>query len=195
MNEEWTTIGKILSPYGVRGYVKVYPYSDFPERCRCLKQVTLFRDGRRRVMEVESASVHGRLWLIKLAGIESPEEAAALRGSLLLIPAAERLPLPPGSYYLDQIVGLKVVAADGSLLGEVRDIIATGGHDLYLVRIPGQGVPPARVKQFVREVNLEEKTMVVGAARRLGLVSLLADNKDSIAKVSRFARRKAKDCS
>lgn len=157
-------VGKVLSPHGVGGQVKVYPYSDFPERVTLLKEVDLVSEAGRESITVEKGSLHGRFWLIKFAGINSREEAAKLCGTLVVIAKGDRFKLPEGSFYHDQLVGLEVHDTGGALIGKIIDIITTGGHDLFLVEqkhnADRQVLIPA-VKQFVLEVNVNSKTVVV----------------------------------
>lgn len=160
------TLGKILSPHGTAGLVKVFPYSDFPERCRLLREVTVDKEGKRRRMAVESASVHGRFWLLKLEGVDRREDAAALGGALLLIRPEERVPLPAGRYYFDEVIGLRVFSVQGEPLGRVKEIISTGGHDVYVVQGEAEEAGareillPA-VKEFIKEIDPAKGRMVV----------------------------------
>lgn len=150
-------IGQILSPHGVKGLVKVYPYSDFPERVNQLEEVMLRHESRSWRLTVEKGSVFGRFWLIKFKGIDSREAALGLKGSFLMIPLSERLPLPEGTYYQDQLVGLQVLSA-GKLLGRIVDVLFTGGHDLLLIKKTDQEgktlLIPA-VRKIVKRVNIE----------------------------------------
>ncbi len=157
-------IGRILSPHGVEGMLKVFPYSDFPERINLLDRVELVNDAERRSMVVEKTSLHGRFWLIKFREIKTREDARCLSGCGLVIPRQERIKLPEGHYYHDQLIGMKVYQADGTFIGTIADIISTGGHDLYLVN-QAEGkeksmLIPA-VKEFVRKIDLKNKTMSV----------------------------------
>ncbi|MEW5785855.1 MAG: ribosome maturation factor RimM [Bacillota bacterium] len=175
-NRQHVVIGKILAPHGNTGLLKVFPYSDFPERCSLLTAVMIELNGERRPKTVERASVHGRFWLFKFDGIDSREQAALISGGTVLIPAEERLPLPRGSYYFNQIVGLQVFTAAGELLGRISRIIPGGGHDLYVVaRAPGDGAAGAEilvpaVRQFVKQIDLDTGKMVVDLPE--GLVDL-----------------------
>jgi 16S rRNA processing protein RimM len=165
--KQTATIGKVLSPHGVAGLVKVFPYSDFPDRCHDLDQITIDLNGRQALIKVEQASVYGRFWLMKLEGVHSREEASRLTGGDVLIPLSERVSLPAGRYYFDQVVGLKVFTAAGERLGDVAEVISTGGHDIYLVRAASKGDAPAReilvpaVRRFVKEIDPDGGRMVV----------------------------------
>ncbi len=157
-------IGKILSAHGTGGMVKVYPYSDFPERVHMLKEVELEQESRRRVYLVEDSSVHGKNWLIKFQDVNSRDEAEALRGSLVRIPKEERLSLPEDNYYYDQLEGLHVYDSAGNLLGRVIEIIPGGGHDQIMVARAGEknrkSMIPA-VKDFIKRIDIPEGFMVV----------------------------------
>ncbi len=165
-NEE-VAIGQILSPHGIAGMSKVFPYTDYPERCHDLDEVTLELNGRRSRLTVEKASVYGRFWLFKFAGVDSRQQAGRLTGGMLFIPMAERISLPKGSYYFDQIAGLKVFTVEGEQLGEITEVISTGGHDLYVLRQqsaagePGKEILLPAVRRFIKEIDPALGRMVV----------------------------------
>ena len=164
INGHEIVLGIIVSPHGTGGLVKVYPYSDFPGRISLLAEVLLEKELSGRLYVVEKGIVHGKYWLVKFKGINSREEAAALRDYLIKIQKDERLPLPSGSYYHDQLVGLLVYSVSGELLGTVEEIRPGGGHDQVLLARAGKddaySLIPA-VKEFIKQVNLEEGTIVV----------------------------------
>ncbi len=157
-------IGKIISPHGTGGMVKVYPYSDFPDRVHLLETVELERESRRRVYSLETASVHGGYWLIKFRDIDCRNEAEKLRGSLVRIPRNERPSLPEGTYYHDQLEGLNVYDHQGGHLGVVKGVIPGCGHDQILVSLvrdkESTKMIPA-VKNFIKLVDLSKGIMVV----------------------------------
>lgn len=159
-----TLIGRVLSPHGVGGMLKVFPYSDFPARINLLSRVELVTASERRSLHIEKANIYGRFWLIKFRDIDTREAAGCLSGSGLVIPKHERICLPEGYYYHDQLIGLKVYEINGTFLGAIADIISTGGHDLYLVsQAEGKGkeiLIPA-VKEFVREIDLNGRFLSV----------------------------------
>lgn len=161
--EPLATIGKFLSPFGVAGAVKVFPYSDFLERCSELHDVIVEQGGQRANHRVKDARVYKNLWVMQLEGIYSREEAARLNGALLKIPADQRVTLPEGSYYLDEIIGLAALSVTGEKLGVVRDVLKTGGNDIYVVeraaaageKLRREILVPA-IHNVVKEINLEK---------------------------------------
>ena len=158
------SIGKVLSPHGIGGLVKVFPYTDFPERISLLREVELLSDQVRTRYVVEKGSIYGRFWLVKFLGINTREEAAGLNGRLMVIPREDRMPLPDGSFYHDQLIGLQVQSIQGEPIGVISDIITTGGHDLLVVDRPEPGrkqlLIPA-VGRFIREVNIIDERVNV----------------------------------
>jgi len=157
-------IGKVLSPHGVMGLVKVLPLSDHPERVSLLEEVELLFGSERRTAQVEQASVFGRFWLIKFREIANREDAAGIRDNLVIIPKEERLSLPEDSFYHDQLVGLKVYTSQSCVLGIITDIIRTGGHDLFVIeqhdREGKSHLVPA-IKNFIKKVDLKAGSITV----------------------------------
>jgi 16S rRNA processing protein RimM len=163
-DENNAVIGMVLSPHGVGGQVKVFPYSDFPERIKSLDRLVLKSNQGHKEMLIETASIYGRFWLVKFYGVDNREQAVNLRESLLIIPLTQRVALPEGSYYHDQLVGLKVLDHGGQLIGKVVDLHLTGGHDLLIVEKEDEAekkiMIPA-VKKFIKKIDQKAKIIVV----------------------------------
>lgn len=162
-------IGKIVSPHGVTGAVKVWPYSDSRERYLQLlkKKVQLGTSSPSTLspclvqMTVSRVSAYGRFWLFKFEQIGSREEAQKLKGLLIHISAEDRFPLPSGKYYYDQIIGLEAYAS-GRHLGKVVEIRPTPAHDLYVIAgEEGEEISLPAVKEFVQMIDLEQGIMLV----------------------------------
>jgi len=155
-------VGEVTRPHGVQGAVRVLPVTDFPERLLRLRRVAVVQRGRARTVAVEQAEPAGRFVVMKFAGIDTPDDAAALRGATIEIAPAEAVPLPPGQFYLFQIVGLRARTPAGEVLGEVVDVLRTGSNDVYVVRTPGgtETLLPA-VEGVIDAIDLAAGEMVV----------------------------------
>lgn len=158
-------IGEVTAPHGRMGEVRVLPLTDFPDRFSRTKRVFARRTDDTIELEIETAREHRGFVLVKFVGIDSITEAEPLRKALLEIPSTEVTPLPEGRYYLFQIVGLIVTDREGLRLGKVRDILFTGGNDVYVVT-PEPGVSrkeilvPA-IKDVVDEIDVPNGRMVI----------------------------------
>jgi 16S rRNA processing protein RimM len=158
---EWAAVGEVTAPFGTRGELKVRPLTDFPERFAHTK--TLYVAEQHTPHAVEAARLHGTQIVLRLSGITSVEAAEALRGATLWIPTAELLPLPQDTYYLHDLIGLRVRHVDGRALGVVSDVLTGVGNDLLVVRDPQTGAEtllPA-VKEFIRRVDVPAGELLV----------------------------------
>jgi 16S rRNA processing protein RimM len=155
-------VGEVTRPHGVEGAVRVLPVTDFPDRLLRLRRVALVQGGRARTAAVEHAEPAGRFVVMKFAGIDTPEGAVALRGATIEIEAAEAVPLPPGQFYVFQIVGLRARTPAGQTLGQVADVLRTGSNDVYVVRAPGgaETLVPA-VEGVIVSIDLAAGEVVV----------------------------------
>jgi 16S rRNA processing protein RimM len=160
---EFLIVGYILAPWGIRGEVKVEVVTDFPERFAPRKLVYL----NTRPIEIESCHPHKQHLVVKLATIDSVEDAEKLRGQDLTIPSSELSRLPEGQYYTFQIIGLDVLTTDGEHLGQIADIMTTASNDVYIVKGKrGEILIPA-IEDVVKSIDLEKGEMVIEAIEGL----------------------------
>lgn len=156
--EQRITIGEIVAPHGLRGEVRVRPSTDIPNRFEPLSEVRLrWPDGRERIQSLERVRWHKRQAILKLAGCDTRSAAEALRGACLVVLPGEQPPLPPGEYYVHQILGLRVVTTTGVEVGPVTDVLFTGSNEVY---VTPQVLIPA-TKELVREIDLAQGRMVI----------------------------------
>ncbi|MBW1645662.1 MAG: 16S rRNA processing protein RimM [Deltaproteobacteria bacterium] len=162
MAATWQVLGKIVKPHGLRGDLKVVFLGENLENLERPGIHLRFPDGRLQpaVMEYRRPVKGGHLF--RLAGCDSIAEAEKLVPAEVVIRAADLPPLPPGEYYHFQLLGLRVRDAAGEDLGMLAEIIATGGHDVYVIRHPeaGELLVPA-VAAFIVRIDLEAGEMVV----------------------------------
>ena len=156
----WIIIGRIRAPHGIRGEARVEMLTDFPQRFRTAKRVYLGEAHEPRAIEAARFTPKGVL--LKLAGIDSRDAAAALRGSYIALPEAALPPLPTGNFHHHQIQGLDVYTEDGRHLGAVAEILTTGSNDVYVVRgeCYGEILLPAIV-DVIRAIDLEAQRITV----------------------------------
>ena len=150
------TVGIVLAPHGIRGELKVQPLTDFPERFEAGSRLWL--NGQEWV--VQRGRWAGRSVILKLRGLETRNEAEALRDAELTVPQAAELD-EEGVYYLHDIIGLPVFDADGASLGKLEEVVTTGATDVYVVRGErGELLLPA-LDDVITEVNISGGRIVV----------------------------------
>lgn len=133
------------------------------------REWVLVGDGRGpgRRYEVEESRVYADKVVLKLRGVESATDAAPLVGMDILIPCNGLVDLPEGSYYIFELVGLRIRTLEGRAIGTVRDIVLTGGTPLLAIDpAPGGGesreeilLPAAR--SICREIDLASGVITI----------------------------------
>lgn len=161
-------IGRIGRSHGISGEVRL----DVGEGLsRGLSGYTRFYLGPREIggaaggeptpITLERVRSGGRFLLLKFPGVDTPEAAARLVHSRLYVERAEMPPLGPDEYYHADLLGCRVVGADGEELGCVDDVYFSGAHDLLVVRSGrGETMIPV-VGEYVEELNLETRLIRV----------------------------------
>ncbi len=144
-NDEWLEIGTIVAPQGLKGELRVYPNSDFPERFEKPGQRWLQRPGDKEPQPVKLLSgryVPGKeLYIVQLAGIETREQAEALRNAKLLVPESDRPELGEDEYHVRDLIDLEVInQLTGEVVGVVVDVFFAG-NTLLEVKLHNQPAP------------------------------------------------------
>lgn len=125
---EAITIGRFVKPQGRKGELLVEPLSDRPERFAALRSVLVETPGGGvQQRTVSDCWPHKGRFVVKLEGIDTIDDAESLRGRGLGLAEGELAPLPEGSYYHHQLIGLRVQDRDGRPLGRVERVLETGG--------------------------------------------------------------------
>ena len=156
--DDQVLVGTITGPSGLAGAVKVETQSDSPIR---------FSPGATLLLgdtpaKVTSSHRYRRGLVVKLDHVNDRDQAEALRGTVLTVPPGDLEPLPEGSYYYYEIIGIGVWDEHDAFLGKVSEIISTGGNDVYVARGPdGREVLIPALENVLLEVLPGEKRMVV----------------------------------
>jgi 16S rRNA processing protein RimM len=139
--EAWLVVGKVVAAQGLQGELRVVPRTDFPERFtrpgrRWLRQAL---EPARAVQLLSGRQLPGReLFVVRLEGVGTREEAEALVHQDLLVEAGDRPRLQEGEFHLLDLQGLKVrLAPQGEVIGTVVDLIHAG-NDLLEVELNGE---------------------------------------------------------
>ncbi len=157
--EPWDlVIGQVTAPFGINGELRVRPETDYPERFLELKEVAIeLPSGELEVFQVKQARLMPKGITLSLRDCERREEAELLRGAWVKIKQSMAMTLPEDSYWLHDIIGLRVMNEQGENLGEIAEIIRSPGNDVYVT--PKAMIPA--VRQVVRSVDLKKREMIV----------------------------------
>ena len=155
MKERFIEAGEIVNTHGVRGEVKIMPWTDTPEFLRAIK--TLYVDEK--PLRVLSSRVHKGAVLALLEGVEDVNAAMRLKGRRVSIDRADA-PLEPGAFFIQDIIGARVVTEDGAELGALAEVIDAPAGMVYVVRGGTEHLIPA-VPEFVLSTDADAGVVTV----------------------------------
>ena len=155
-------VGQIVNTFGIKGELKVAPFTDDINRFDDLKKVYVKTRRDAKLYNVENVRYHKNMVLLKLQGIENPEQAELLKNAYLEIDREDAIPLEEGQYFIVDLIGLEVYTDEGKILGKVDDIYNTGANDIYVVKDDlGKQILLPGIDEVIKEVNLENEKIIV----------------------------------
>ena len=160
MLKQFLEAGKIVTTHGLKGEVKVYPWTDSPNEF--LELETLYFDKGASPMEAEHVRIQGNMVLVKFKGIDVIEQAQGLRGKIVYVNRND-IPLEDGQYFIQDIIGLKAIDADdGHEYGSVTDVTQTGANDVYHIQFPdGKIRLVPKIPDVVLQILPEEGKIII----------------------------------
>lgn len=132
--DDLIVVARVVKTRGIRGEVAADLLTDFPERFEGLETVTAIApDGARRSLAIEEHWFHGDRIVLKFPGYDSIDSAKELVGLELAVPADDRIELPEDQFYEWELVGCRVETVAGQMIGQVRNIMRTGGVEILAI--------------------------------------------------------------
>ena len=158
--ETMLRVGVISSTHGVRGEVKVYPTTDDPERFLDLEEVILDTGRERLPLKIENVKFFKNMVILKFKGYDNINDIEKYKGRDLYITRDQAVELEEDEYFIADLIGMSVVAEDGTVLGTLADVMPTGANDVYVVRTEnGKELLIPTIKECILNVDVEERAM------------------------------------
>ena len=155
-------IGQIVNTFGIKGMVKVKPFTDDIKRFDSLKKVYIENNSNKKEYEIEEIKYHKNMVLIKFKGIENIEQAEKLRNNYLTISRNSAEELEEGRYYVVDLLGLEAYTDEQILLGTLEDIFNTGSNDIYVVKNEeGKQILLPAIQDVIKKIDIENKKVIV----------------------------------
>ena len=157
MKQAYIEAGRITNTHGVRGEVKIEVWLDTAEDLKHYRRI--FIDGQER--KLLSVRQQNRFVIVKLHQIDDINAAQPLKGKTVYI-AREDAPLPPGGYFLQDLLDAKVVLEDGSPVGVLTEILERPANNVYVVTDPdGKEILIPVVPAFIIRADAENGIVTV----------------------------------
>lgn len=152
-------IGNVVTSFGVDGYLKIKTLSGEYEHIQKLRTVQLKKAGRQIRKNVEAVEITGKYLIMKLEGVDTPEEAKSYRDWELWVPRIYAAPLMQDEFYYADVYHCRVIWA-GQVCGTVESIFAGNATDLLEIKKNDGTVSLVPfIEQFIGEVDIEKKTI------------------------------------
>ncbi|MCL2567864.1 MAG: ribosome maturation factor RimM [Oscillospiraceae bacterium] len=152
MKKEFLETGKIVNTHGIRGEVKIQPWADSAEFLQGFE--VLYIDNK--PVRLLGGRVHKQCLIAQLEGVADINAAVAMKNKIVYIRRAD-VKLPPGHFFIQDILGLPAVDEAGVRFGVLKEILPQPGGDVYVIAGDGGAehlVPD--VEAFILEKNLDE---------------------------------------
>lgn len=156
------SIGKIVGCHGVRGALKLLPFTEsFAYFSKGSRLLFRYDDGRESRYTVSWSKPHKRVILLGLNEIAGREESDRLRGCEVVVSRAELNEPADGSWYWSDLIGMTVVDSNDERLGALGAIIETGSNDVYVVKQGDREILVPALASVVLSVDIKNKIMRV----------------------------------
>ncbi len=155
-------IGQIVNVHGIKGEVKIYPYTDDVENlCKSLKNI--YFDEKLQKQYKVSCRVQKDMLLAKIDSVNTVEDAEGLRKKYVYIDEKDLEELEEDSYYIKDLIGADVIdTATNKLFGKLEYIFNTGANDVYeITTTDNKKVYLPAIKQVIKKVDIKFKKIYV----------------------------------
>ena len=155
-------VGRITKSVGLRGEFRVAMLTDNPERFANLKTVWCGTDETTAVrFSILSMRIERSAVVLKLKAIDSRSLADEHRGEYLFVESKDTITPGKGSYFIHDIIGMKVVTEAGEEIGRVRDVMELPANDVWVVSSGTKEILIPAIKEVIRQVDLNGRTVVI----------------------------------
>ena len=160
--QEYFEIGQIVNTFGVKGFVKVKPFTDDLERFEELESILVIKNKDMIEMKIEEVKYQKNMVLLKLEGIDDMTMAEKYKGCYIKIHRKDARNLPEGTYFIADLIGASVYTEEGELLGKVDDIYNNKSSDIYVVKNElGKQILLPGIDEVIKHVDIENEKIIV----------------------------------
>lgn len=158
MKKEYLEAGKIVTTHGVRGEVKIMPYTDAPELLCEFDRLFIGKD--KSELYIERARVAKNMVIAKIEGIDTVEAAEKYRNKILFM-HRDDLELDEDTYFIQDLIDMEVKDADsGFVYGKITDVLQNGANDVYVIKGDREYLVPA-IPDVVISTDIDSNIMLI----------------------------------
>lgn len=166
--QEYFEIGQIVNTSGLKGVVKVNPFTDDISRFEELKKVFIEKNKELTEYEIEEVRYHKNQVLLKFKNIDSIEEAEKFRNCYIKISRKDAKELPEDTYFIVDLIDTNVYLENNEYVGKIIDVFSTGSNDVYVIkREENSDLLIPAIKDVVKSVDIKNKKMIINLIKGL----------------------------
>lgn len=166
--DNFLEVGQIVNSYGIKGELKVVPYTDDITRFDELKTIYIQIGKELKKYEIEGVKYHKNNVLMKLKGIDDINDTEQFRNCYLKIKREDAVKLPEDTYFIVDLIGIDVYEENGTSIGKIVDIFPTGSNDVYVVKDElGKQILLPAIGEVIKNVDISNKKMIVNIIKGL----------------------------
>lgn len=154
-------VGVITQTHGIRGEVKVFPTTDDANRFKKLKEVILDTGRERLSLEIEGVKFFKQFVILKFKGYDSINDMEKYKQGKLLVTRDKAVRLKKDEYFVADMIGMRVVTDEGEDFGILKEVLATGANDVYVVSREGGEVLLPAIKECVKNIDIDGQVMEI----------------------------------
>ncbi len=159
--QQHISVGKISGVFGIKGWVKVFSFTDPRENILTYSPWLLKKGDETKTVNVVDGQLQGKTIVAQLTDINDRDQAASLMGWVIFITQDQLPKAAKGEYYWSELIGLNVETIDGVQLGVVDSLLETGANDVIIVQGERERVIPFLQGQTIINVDLDAGKIVV----------------------------------
>ena len=157
MKKEYLEAGKIVNTHGIRGEVKIMPYTDVPELLCEFDRLFL----NKQQIFIERSRVAKNMVIAKLEGVDTPEQAEKLRNKILYM-HRDDLELDDDTYFIQDLIGIEVKDVEtGVIYGKIVDVMQTGANDVYVIKGSDREYLVPAIADVVVSTDIDNNEMTI----------------------------------
>ncbi len=159
--EERIALGRIGRAHGLSGAFRVWPYANNLDRFSLLKEVVLTHGSHTLRAVVENVRPVKGCVIVQTKEITKLEDVQPWVHGDVEIDASERIALPEGQYFHEDILGLRVETASGDKVGTIVSILENAANDVYVCRNGEAEYLIPAVDEFIKQIDIPNGVMII----------------------------------
>lgn len=158
---EYLEIGQIVNTQGLKGEIKIYPFTSDITRFDDLKKIYIDINNNKEKVNIEKIRYQKNMVIAKLEGLNDINDVEKFKGKYIFIDEEDRLELPENTYYISDLFGCEVLC-DNVLIGKIADIFSTKSNDVYVIKsTDGKEILIPAIKDVISNVDVKSKKVII----------------------------------